>query len=1005
MFRKLFLAFIALFLLPSLLLAQDGKLRGKVTDKESGEPLIGANITVEGTGLGAASDINGEYIILSVPPGVYAIKASYIGYAGYTISNIRVNANITTTVDIALSSSAIQIQAVEIFAERPLIQRNTTNTVRITTSEEITSIPFRGIQNIVALSAGVVLQGGNLYVRGGRSGEVGFSLDGASITNPFSSSQNVGIIQQAVEELQLQTGGFTAEFGGANAGIIRTTMRTGASQLKFSLDYQTDDFAKPGKEFLGTSSFGRRVGVATLGGPIPGISGARFYVAGQHDYTRQRQARFITPFSFDSLRTDALAARGPGLLLPGPVEVKENYLYNNWDFTNSIQGTLLFDVKPLKVRFSGSYEFSKNPNGGQWPQGLVNILWQRYSLSETNVLFGNLRVTHVLNPTTFYEVGLSYQSRFSKTYDKDFGDDWELYTDSIANEAKGYTGFTSRFTGPNPWSTIFAFGFTDPYAPNNSYSKGTQNSIAATIDFTSQVSSRWELKAGGRIEQWVYRRYAVDNISAYEVYLFGQDGKSLRTFTSDYERRVRLIQRGGITSIGYDIEGNETEGTSFGDLTVDKPIKPVLASAYIQNKFEYRDIIVNVGVRYEYMSPKGQMIPTEQLNQPPVDAALNLVQESAYKEMDPFSLVLPRVSFSFPVTDRTVFFAQYGKYAQFPAMNQIYTSPVTISGAINPATRVSYWLGGTLVGWMMKPERTTQYEAGFRQTLTDNLALTITGFYKDATQQLSIRRVFNDVGAPIFVSLQNEDFGTTKGLELTLQLRRTNRLQASVNYTLSDARGTGSEGLSSRNSVSDEVTARIPFFIQPLTYNQTHRGTVALDYRFAKGDGGPILEGMGLNLLLSFNSGHAYTKIKEPLSLGQANPWNVGVRALQDTRGRRPMEPVNNSTTPWVYNIDMQFSKLFYLGGLQLELYANVLNLLNSKQVINVYPTTGTAFDDGWLKSAFAEPYKAIPNYTEFYKAINLENRWALGYAVAGTGMTDLFGSPRQIRIGARFEY
>jgi outer membrane receptor protein involved in Fe transport len=306
---------------------------------------------------------------------------------------------------------------------------------------------------------------------------------------------------------------------------------------------------------------------------------------------------------------------------------------------------------------------------------------------------------------------------------------------------------------------------------------------------------------------------------------------------------------------------------------------------------------------------------------------------------------------------------------------------------------------------MMKPERTTQYEAGFRQTLTDNLALTITGFYKDATQQLSIRRVLNDVGAPIFVSLQNEDFGTTKGLEFTLQLRRTNRLQVSVNYTLSDARGTGSEGLSSRNSVSDEATARIPFFIQPLTYNQTHRGTLALDYRFAKGDGGPILEGMGLNLLLSFNSGHNYTKIREPISLGQSTPWNIGVRALLDVRSRNPLEPINNSTTPWVYNIDMQFSKLFYLGGLNLELYANVLNLLNTKQIVNVYPTTGTPYDDGWLKNPFAESYKAIPHYTDFYKAINIENRWALGYAVAGTGAGDLYGSPRQIRIGARFEY
>jgi outer membrane receptor protein involved in Fe transport len=1009
MYRKLLVAFVALLLLPVFLLAQDGKLRGKATDKESGEALIGANVVVEGTGLGAATDVNGEYVILAVPPSIYTVRVTYIGYSPVTISNIRVNAGLTTTQDFALSSSAVQVQAVEIVAERPLIQRNTTNTVRITTTDEIRALPFRGIQNIVTLDAGVVQQGGNLYVRGGRAGDIGYSLDGANITNPFSNSQNVGIIQEAVEEVQLQAGGFTAEYGGANSGIIRTTMRTGGSSLKATVDYQTDDFAKPGKEFLGTTSLGRRVGIATLGGPIPGISGARFFLAGQHDYARDDQPRFITPFRFDSLVTDGLGARAAGLPLPGAVEMKENYLYNNWNYTNSVQGTLLFDVNPVKLRFSGSYEYQKNMNGGGWPGALGNVFWTRNSLSEASVMFGNLKATHVLSPTTYYEVGVSYQRRSTRTYDKDFGDNWKAYQDSIPNAQLGYTDFTGRYQPPLVYSTIFAFQFTAPDAPNNSYYKGLQTDLAATIDFTSQVSSQWELRAGGRLESWTYRSFGIDNIRNYLQYLYGVDGRSPRSFTSDYERRVRLVQQATITTFGYDIDGNETEGTSFPDqgITVDKPVKPILASAYIQNRFEYRDIIVNAGVRYEYMAPKGPSIPQSDYSSPPVDAALNIVQESAFTEMPSFSLLLPRISFSFPVTDRTVFFAQYGKYAQFPRMDQLYTAPLRLSQRINPSQRVSYWLGGTgqigVVAWGAKPERTTQYEAGFRQTLTDNLAFTLTGFYKDQKDQLSIRRTFSDLGVPLFVSLQNEDFGTTKGVELTLQLRRTNRLQAQVNYTLSDARGTGSDVLSSRNSVSDERSARFPFFINPLDYNQTHRGTIMLDYRWSKGDGGPVLEGLGANILLSFNSGHNYTKIKEPQNLGQANPWNIGVRALLDTRSRNPVEPINSSTTPWVYNIDLQVGKVFYLSNITFEVYANVLNLLNTKQVVNVYPTTGVPQDDGWLKSPFAEPYKAIPHYTEFYKAINLENRWALGYN--NIGMGDLYGSPRQIRFGVRFEY
>ena len=206
MFRKLLLAVAALLLLPVLLVAQDGKLRGKVTDKESGEALIGANVTVDGTNLGAATDVNGEYVILSVPPGIYTLKVTYIGYSPVTISNVSVNASLTTTQNFTMSSSAVQVQGVEIVAERPLIQRNTTNTIRIQTGADVQALPFRGVQNIIATSAGVVQQGGNLYVRGGRVGEVAYYVDGANVTNPSGADDNgremVSLIREALQEVQ-----------------------------------------------------------------------------------------------------------------------------------------------------------------------------------------------------------------------------------------------------------------------------------------------------------------------------------------------------------------------------------------------------------------------------------------------------------------------------------------------------------------------------------------------------------------------------------------------------------------------------------------------------------------------------------------------------------------------------------------------------------------------------------------------------------------------------------
>ena len=294
--RKLFAVLFAAVLLPALLLAQDGKLRGRVTDRDSGEPLVGANVFVEGTNLGAACDINGDYIILSIRPGVYTLRISYVGYNQLTMSNVRVSSNLTTTQDIKLTSSAIQVQAVEIVAERPLVQRNTTNTVRLQTQEDIENLPIRGIQNIIALQAGVVQQGGNLYVRGGRAGEVAYYVDGANVTNPLSNTRkrldHPGSGRRTAAPVGRLSRQSTADPRPVSSG---RTCVPADRRYKASLDYLTDDFAKPGKQFLGTSSFGYRNVVATLSGPIPGVQNMTFFVAGQHNYNRNRRAIWLTP--------------------------------------------------------------------------------------------------------------------------------------------------------------------------------------------------------------------------------------------------------------------------------------------------------------------------------------------------------------------------------------------------------------------------------------------------------------------------------------------------------------------------------------------------------------------------------------------------------------------------------------------------------------------------------------------------------------------------------------
>ena len=214
--KKAFLLFIILFISGLTAIAKTGKIVGKITDTETGEPLIGANVIIEGTNLCAATNLDGNYIIINVPPKNYTVIAKYIGYQDFTQSNINISINITTEVDFTLASTEYQLGEVTVIATKPLINKNTTNSVSIIGAEDIENLPVRGVVAIISGQAGIVNQAGTIYVRGGRQDAVAYYVDGVLVNNPvFGGAQNLGI-QNAIQEIQFKAGGYSAEFGGAN---------------------------------------------------------------------------------------------------------------------------------------------------------------------------------------------------------------------------------------------------------------------------------------------------------------------------------------------------------------------------------------------------------------------------------------------------------------------------------------------------------------------------------------------------------------------------------------------------------------------------------------------------------------------------------------------------------------------------------------------------------------------------------------------------------------------
>ena len=407
------------------------------------------------------------------------------------------------------------------------------------------------------------------------------------------------------------------------------------------------------------------------------------------------------------------------------------------------------------------------------------------------------------------------------------------------------------------------------------------------------------------------------------------------------------------------------------------------------------DLVINAGIRVDYID-NDDFEYADPAN-PPWDQTNRTLDISQLIDKDANVEVSPRIGLAFPVSDRTVFHMQYGKFVQAPKLNDIYAGSRWYDNQFE--AQFSFQ---NPVGVGLDPEKTTQYEVGFSQQFTDNAAFDVTAFYKNIADQIQISKVVTDINSPAgdYNVLVNGDFATTSGVEMSVTLRRTNRISAQLNYTFSRSLGTGSVSNSAVSGI--ELGTEVPSVISPLDFHQPHRGSFNMDYRFGRGDGGPILERLGANLLVTFNSGHPFTLSTG--DFGQQSPNEAG--QITDPRSRRPLENVNASLTPWNFDVSLRLDKSVTFGKFDTNFYVYVQNLTNRQNVNNVFLRTGNAFNDGFLddadlSGAIIDAQGGAP-FVALHEAINLNGN-GINYA-NDTGNL-LLGTPRQVRFGARFEF
>jgi outer membrane receptor protein involved in Fe transport len=464
---------------------------------------------------------------------------------------------------------------------------------------------------------------------------------------------------------------------------------------------------------------------------------------------------------------------------------------------------------------------------------------------------------------------------------------------------------------------------------------------------------------------------------------------------------AQWIQNAGVDAYGYDAFGNKTTTqTVYDDGTyIDGPKHPTEFAAYLMDKIEYKDLIINAGLRFDYFDTDDREL-VDPAN-PAVDPATSMLADSAWVNKAPSINLSPRIGFSFPIDDKTVFYLNYGQFVQMPRLNEAYFSSYTYARHI---VRQGFYFQNP-VGFGLDPLRTTSYEVGFRREITDFAALDLTAFYKNVKGLVEVVKQLPTSGSTIpgyYDRFENGDFATQKGVEVRMNMRRTNRLAGSINYTLTMAEGTASNSTAAHGALY--MNTQMPSTINPLDFSQMHTGSINLDYRFGDNDGGFLLENMGANLLIGFSSGHPFTLVDVKVG-GQSDPYTAGIDYMDDTRDRIALEPIGASTTPWQFTTDLRLDKSFMIGSLDANVFVMVTNLFNRKNIVNVYEFTGNAEDDGFLsdpvRSATTIANNGEQDYIDMYTAINLVN----GQAYWDSISRELFGNPRQITFGVRLSF
>ena len=1003
--KTLLHAFLVLFMLSligvSFVYAGiSGKISGIVTDAESKDPLPGVNVILEGTQLGAATGVDGSFMILNVPPGVYTVRMSMMGYTDTRIENIRVRIDLTTAASAELQQTVLDAgEAVTIVAERPLVQRDMTSSMASVGAEEIEDLPVESVADVLELQSGVVREGDDFHIRGGRANEVTFWVDGVEVTDSYSGrSMGARVENDAVQELQVVSGTFNAEYGKAMSGIVNIITKEGAPKYAGKVNVYAGDYYSSDDVYSVLKSTGSDTNHTT---------GEVTETEDSENPLDQLNLTLNTDFSLSG--PVPFAGDKLTFFTNGRYISREGYIYGReWFTPQGLAGdSSLVAVRPSE-EFSGmgklTYQLSSNLK--------INYLFMgdkgqndRYYTREYRYVPGGVRQgkswsmthmlswTHTLSVNTFYEVRMARMKSHEEYYlyedptsmphwlvrvspdsaagiTEEFVLDPSVDTDLTRfNELKQNDVGYEWFIDPND-----AEGYIDPdlqvtEASYSFYDIGTQNNFDfrdygfwnAKLDLTSQINPKHQIKAGLEVKIHELERDSYTLIAAKTA-----DGTEEIVPWTPQVPEKNTLQRDYYSH------------------------KPREFSAYLQDKIELKEMIVNIGLRFDYFDANTTM-PVDQRDpdiynplkkehiyknyvEPPSDWTVTQIEEyeasleeytpeerKAFmrQDVDPKMAISPRIGIAYPVTDKGIIHFSYGHFLGMPGFQYLYN---------NSEYKLQTGGGRSLLGNPdLEPEKTVHYELGLQQQLGEDIALDVTLFYKDTRGWVGVTPLKKTVLASVsYSNYRNEDYSNVYGMTFEIEKRFSNLFSSKLYYTYQVAEGTYSNPNDAYDNVFNSTDPDEPRKAMiPMAWDQRHTLNAFLTLR---------KNNWILSLTGRYLSGEPYTPEVAKAEITGASSY-VGWTS-------------NSERKPSYSSVDLRLVRTIPLGSLNLRVYTQIYNLFDQRGQLNVYGDTGTA------------------DYS-----VNLETDYP-GYSADRVGSygeqtrrPEWYQAPREIQLGLSLEF